>query len=183
MRRLAQTFTPAVSEHLDHVDLLIDGFGGGDPDYPATVSIVETIADVPNGTVLGTVNMASGFVVGWNSIDFSGASITLSAGTRYGIVLKSNEVIGAGDPSDALNVLWDGNPYSGGSLWEGSLVATDPDVWSWELALFVDDPDDPEYSPPGDADGAFRTYMAPEPASLALLSLGALTVLSRRRKK
>ena len=127
--------------------------------------------------------MSSGFVVGWNSIDFSGDSIALSAGTRYGIVLKSNEVIGSGDPSDALRVQWSGNPYSGGALWEGSLVAVSPDVWSWELALFVDDPNHPDYSPPGEADGAFRTYMVPEPASLALLSLGAITVLSRGRKQ
>ena len=50
---LAQTFTPAVSGQLDHVDLLIEGFGGGNPDYAATVSVVETVGVVPNGTELG----------------------------------------------------------------------------------------------------------------------------------
>ena len=173
IRSYAQTFTPATSGQLAQVDLLMSDLIA-EPNYPATISIVETVGDVPNGNVLGSFYMSSGFVVGWNLIDFLDQSVMLNAGSKYGVVLQSDEVLGIGAaPTDTFRVQWSGDPYSRGALWKGSLVSIGPDVWSWELP---DSPGD------GYADGAFRTYMVPEPATLGLLlSPGLLLALRAKR--
>ena len=186
-RSYAQTFTPAISGQLAQVDLLMSD-RIAEPNYPATISIVETVGDAPTGTLLAQVDVP-GFVVdtdydpdgdgipnfriGWNSIDFLSQSVMLSAETTYGIVLQNDEVIGSGAPTDTFRVQWSGDAYSRGALWKGSLVSIGPDVWNWELP---DDPGD------GYADGAFRTYMVPEPATLGLLlSPGLLLTLRAKR--
>ena len=164
---LGQTFTPSVSEQLDHVDLLISD-DSGDPGYPATVSIVETAGGAPIGTELAAVDV-TGFVVGWNSIDFQAESVMLNAGSLYAIVLSNDDLQWWNPPTDAWSIYWGKaekqqslplvDRYTGGVLWE--LVSG-----VWEQAAF-----DATYSP-GFADAAFRTYMTPEPGTLMMLAFG-----------
>ena len=187
---LAQTFTPsAVGEQLDHVDLLIDDYNPKleitlVPTQPATISIVETGIDGgPLNTVnpienpLASVYMPGGFVVGWNSIDFLPFSLSLTAETLYAIVIQTDDPWWWDSPTDAFRVHWglDDEPeptdfYDRGVLWEW-LPST-----GWEPARY-----NSEYEP-GIADLAFRTYMTPEPLTLALLGLGMLPVLLKRPK-
>jgi hypothetical protein len=169
-RSLAQTFTPAVGGQLDHVDLLIDAFGpGADPSVPATVAIVETVGGVPEGDVLGSVDVA-GFYEGWNSIGFLSESVSLAVGTRYGIVLSDDDPDPGTPPTDGLGIVWNTEPYPGGELWQW----TPTSGWEWLDAT----------PPPGtgDSDGVFRTWMVPEPTTLTLL-VGASLLASRWRRE
>ena len=113
----AQTFTPAVSGQLHHIDLNMGDNTYPDPSHPATISIRETVGDLePSDTVLGTVNV-SGFVLGWNSIDFQGESVSLNAGTRYAIVMENNDTNINVNPTDTWRVQWQDNHYLGGAHW------------------------------------------------------------------
>ncbi|NIA07858.1 MAG: hypothetical protein GWP14_09560 [Actinobacteria bacterium] len=171
---LAQTFTPGINGDLDHVDLKIEGFNQHDV-LPATISIVETVAEAPSGSILGSVVNAS-ISVGWNSIDFASQSITLLAGTKYGIVLSNADSNKDISPTDSFRIQWDSNPYASGALWERTRNSSGG--WNdWEQAVFDTS------STPGYADGAFRTYMVPEPASLALLLGPALLAGLRSKRK
>jgi len=148
-RYLAQTFTPAVGGQLDHVDLLISTWDG-DPSYPATISIVETTGGVPDGVVLGSVNVP-GFVLGWNTVDFLPASVFLAAETQYGILLLNDDADYNTNPTDGLAIMWDTNPYPCGELWEWRLASG----WQWL-----------DWSgPPGSSDGTFRTWMVSGPVA------------------
>jgi parallel beta-helix repeat protein len=152
-RFLAQTFTPAISGQLDHLDLVIDAFGpGADPYYPATIAIVETVDGAPEGNVLGSVDLP-GFAKGWNSIDFLREFVFLAAGTRYGIVLLNDDPDPTVTPTDGFGILWNTDPYPGGELWQWTLTSG----WEWLDAA----------PPPGtgDSDGVFRTWMIPAPVT------------------
>jgi len=175
---LAQTFTPGVSGQLDHIDLLMGDDTFPDPSYPATVSIRTTVGGLePSDTVLGTVNVTTGFVVGWNSIDFLGESVFLTAGTRYGIVMENDDINRDVDPTDTWRVQFRDNHYLGGAHWARNRDATGG--WGpWYLPIGSKPGVPPSLA--GDADAAFRTYMVPEPASLALLLLGGLMLLRRK---
>lgn len=182
---LAQTFTPDVTAQLVRVDLDVgDSSHFPDPTHPATISIVETVVNddgglengylEPGTAVLAAVNL-TGFTVGWNQIDFSGQSVFLDAGTTYAIVLENDDANKDLLPTDSLRIQWTGDPYAGGRLWERT---ADTGLWYWPAAM----QDSGLPTPAGDADGAFRTYMVPEPAALALLIAPAFLVLRRKRK-
>ncbi len=186
---LAQSFTPsAVGEQLDHVDLLVDDYNPTleitlNPTQPAYVSIVETGLDggplntaYPIATPLASVYMPTGFVVGWNSIDFLPFSLSLTAETLYAIVIQTDDPWWWDSSTDSFMIHWglDDEPeptdfYDRGVLWEW-LPSTD-----WAPAKYNSSYD------PGIADLAFRTYMTPEPTTLVLLACG-LTLLIKRRK-
>ena len=183
---LAQTFTPAVAGQLVGVDLKIgDETHFPDPSHAATISIVQTEVNddggvengslEPGGTVLGTVDV-TGFVVGWNPIDLSGESIILTAGQTYAIVLENDDSSKDVPPTDSLRIQWTANPYAGGHLWERT---ADTSLWYWPTAMQGSGLP----TPAGDADGAFRTYMVPEPATLGLLLCPALLAVLRSRRK
>ena len=153
---LAQTLTPSVTGLLDRVDLRTWN-AYGDPTGPGiitNVSIVETVPSAdgprPTGTVLAVVQVPQ-FVLGWNSIDFSAAAVTLNAATQYGIVLANTNPSYLAASTDTFLVQWDDNHYPGGKLWEW-LPAT-----GWAPSRFSAD------SPPDVADAAFRTFMASDP--------------------
>ncbi len=163
---LAQTFTPSISDQLHHVDLIIDVWTG-QPSLPATISIVETISGEPSGTTLGSVNVPS-LTLGWYSFDFLSESMMLTAGMQYGIVLSNDDPYQA-EPSDGVGIVWEGNPYPGGTLWRWT-----PTV-GWEMFGAFDGP--------GDADMGFRTWMVPAPGALVLGSIGVGFVGWLRRRR
>lgn len=152
----------------------MEGFSGH-ATLPVTIGIVETTADAPNDTTLGTVVDAA-ISVGWNTIDFYSQSIILTAGTKYGIVISNTDSNKDTSPTDSFRIQWDSNPYAGGALWE-RMRSTSGGWNDWEPAIFDTS------STPGYADGAFRTYMVPEPASIALLLCPVLWAGLRSRRK
>ena len=106
---LGQTFTAGQSGTLDHVSI-----GAQERTYPATVEIRNTTGTgEPGTTVLGSTSMPTGFVTGWNDVDFSSLDIPMTAGTTYAIVLLNS------DPSNAdfVNANWNPAPCTGGGLW------------------------------------------------------------------
>jgi len=164
---LGQTFKPSITQQLDHVDLLVsDGFGS--PNYASNVAIVETIGGVPSGGVLGDVDVAS-WTVGWNSVDFLGENLVLTAETLYGIVVSNDDPDFQTAPTWTWSVEWHNDPYTRGAFWSKK-----PFV-GWQLL-------DPNDETP-DSDAAFRTYMVPEPLSVSLLGIGACLGLLRRRRR
>ncbi|MGW8255864.1 MAG: PEP-CTERM sorting domain-containing protein [Thermoguttaceae bacterium] len=166
-RFFAQTFTAGMSGQLAHVDLKTFLFPDH-PSVPATISLVQTVNGIPNGTVLGAVVVPS-LNDGWNAIDFMDENVLLSSGTLYGIVL-SNGPSPTDPPNNYLNIQWHDNHYPQGELWQ----------WTpgpgWERFN--------PFGPIGDADAAFQTWMVPEPSTLVLLGMGAavLAFFVRRRK-
>lgn len=166
---IAQTFTAELSGQIEIVDLYLENMFDLDL-YPSTVSIVNTIDGVPGGSVLGTIS-ADILIEGWNSIDFLPESVFLTANTQYGIVLYNDDP----DRYTGTSTQWRStvsDVYAGGSSWS----YTDGQ-WTQEV------------TPPGglpvetfyDKDAAFRTWMAPEPATLLFIGLGGLMLRRRRR--
>jgi len=163
----AQTFTPSVGGPLDHVDFMVDNFFGP-PDYPSTAQIVETVGGQPTGDVLGTVSFTAP-AAGWYSLDFAPEGVELTSGILYGIVLANDDPNYNSPPTLGCNISWGGDPYAGGILWEWTPAG------GWEYGGFGPGPHD------GISDMAFRTWMVPDPATFALLALGGLAAIRRRR--
>ncbi|MDD5063815.1 MAG: PEP-CTERM sorting domain-containing protein [Phycisphaerae bacterium] len=158
-----QTFTPGISGNLDHVDLRL---GSAYPTViPATVSIVEvTIEGDPVINSLGSVTIPDiGMYGGWTTFDFASQSISLTQGTLYGLYVEAD------DPDyHSPNISWyfqnTTNPYPSGGLW----LLQDPGGWR----LFNLSTDN--------ADACFRTYMTPEPTTIALLAVGLFFIRKTR---
>jgi hypothetical protein len=158
-----QTFTPGLSGNLDHVDLRM---GSAYPTViPVTVSIVEvTMEDDPIVNSLGSVTVADLGFGGWVTFDFASKNISLTQGGLYGIYVEAD------DPDyQSPNISWyfknNTNPYQSGGLW----WLQNPGGWRL-VNLNVDT-----------ADACFRTYMTPEPATIALLCTGLLFIRKTRK--
>lgn len=164
-RKLAQTFTPALTGQLDHVDVIIDLQEG--PGYGFTADIVGVNAGVPDGAALASVPVAAP-TGGWNTIDFAGQGLHLNAGTQYGLVLTNDDPDAFADPDDWWMVRWDVDVYPAGAFWQW----TPTGGWTSEFEF-------------GTADATFRTWMTviPEPATAGLFALGALAAAWRRRRR
>lgn len=157
-----QTFTAGLSGRLDHIEV------GASGSYPTTVEIRDTAVGAPGSNILGSVYMPTGFVTGWNSIDFLAQNITTSAGSMYSIVLwNNNEMF----QTNEVNVeRWtlgvDPDPYTTGQLWkyDGStwyVAITGGGVWQNDMQ--------------------FRTYVEtvpiiPAPGAIVLAGIGATVV-------
>jgi hypothetical protein len=166
--QLGQTFTAGLSGQLDHVDMLISE--AGDPAWPATVSIVQTVSGSPSGSVLGSVFVPT-FTAGWFSIDFLPQSITLTSGVQYGITFS---VAPSQTQSAPWAVQWFGDPYPAGHFWQ---YTSGP---GWAL-----------YNPfgnPADSDAAFKTWMfeppaVPAPGAVLLVGVGTLLTTWFRKRR
>jgi hypothetical protein len=164
---LAQTFTAGQSGVLDHLELGLDGSN------PATVQIRDTVSGQPGTTLLGSVDMPSGFVNGWNDIDFLSQGVAMSAGTTYAIVLLNSV------PSsvDFVNANWDPTSYAGGDMWWNDHDAGWEQNFGFLGTLY------------GEGDMQFRTYVdtdppassVPAPSALILAGIGATAVRWLRR--
>jgi transposase InsO family protein len=142
--------TPSITGLLGQVDLKIDAWLG-QPFYPATISVVETVGGEPSGVVLGSVSLPS-LAMGWYEVDFSVQSVFLTSDEQYGIVLANDDVDPLLVPTDGVAIQWHGDPYLGGTLWAFTPAS------GWEIFN--------AFGPPGDADMAFRTWMVPGPATV-----------------
>ena len=165
-RSFAQTFTCGISNQLSHVDVLLDTWEGS-PDYPSTFSIVGVVSGVPSGAPLASVN-ASGFVLGWNTVDFSSEGLFLAAGTQYGILVSNDDPDPDASPSLGMGFDYDNN-YNGGMMWYWTAAGGWSNDFTW--------------APPGETDGVFRTWMIPEPSTWLLLVFSGLYGVIRTKKK
>jgi hypothetical protein len=140
-----QTFTPSIPGKLVGVDLALSvSFGFNEMVH---VSIVVWDTNQP-GVVLGGSDFFMDDFTG--TVDLSSQNIILNAGYMYGIVLTNDLSYYAGPPvpnrSTGIDVQWDTDPYSGGSLWTGYSDAT-----NWIIRTGTD--------------VVFATYMEPMPDS------------------
>ncbi len=165
-RKLAQTFTPGLTEILAFVDI---GISNVHTPGDLNVSITRTVDGLPSlapGDVLATVVVPKGGITsGWERIDFEQENLTLTEGDLYSIVLE------AGESDTWIRWRWYDDPasYAGGGLYTYT-TAGQTTKW-WEGPGPFHDP----------ADSVFRTYMVPEPGLLGLLAIAAARLLRRRR--
>lgn len=167
--QLAQTFTCGFGGQLAYVAIYLDTWERTPPNFPTTVSIVETNNGIPSGAVLGSVTTHVPSV-GHFKFDLSTESIILSLGSQYGIVV-SNSDDSSGDTTDALGIQFNSNKYTGGELWKWKPTT------GWEKYTSAA----PGYII-GNGDMYFNTWMTPipEPCTIAFLTYGALFL--KRRK-
>jgi hypothetical protein len=150
-RQGAQTFTAGLSGNLDQVDVHVRrnaapagqtcNHGSG-----ITVEIRTVTGGVPSNTTLATASVPVASVpttLGWVSLTFA-AHAAVTAGTQYALVLSALDASCTGGFSPYTWGGANGNPYAGGAwyLKEGASS-------SWLIL--------------GDADGMFKTYVAPPP--------------------
>lgn len=168
-RPYAQTFTPAISGQLDHVDLWLCGGVWPEP-FTATISVVKTINGKPTGSVLSSVRLPP-LVVDWHwySISFLDTPLTLDADSLYAILMTSD----ASEAWMAVAAQWEGDVYPRGALWNHDSST------GWQLAGFASFPAPGS----GEADMAFRTYMVPEPTMMMLLTVTGLGAIGLRRRR
>jgi hypothetical protein len=169
---VAQTFTPSMTGKLQEVQLKFGNSRRTDnmPQYPVTVSIAATVDSKPSSTILGALTIST-FTDGWTSADFSGLSVFLTAGTKYAIVISSNDTT----RYDATSTQWHAsttNLYSNGSMW----VRYPSTGWVQSYEIPGSGYTETYY----DKDGDFRTYMVPEPACMGLLLMGSLLLRKKR---
>jgi len=168
---IAQTFTVGVGGVLTGLELFANHFSG----YCTNdlfVSLVTTAGGVPSDNVLATVALPSSDIPFSLSpppvaVDFSAYSIAVEEGDTLGIILRCDAAGLNLDPTYVWNADNPGSYVGGmafvsifGSSWGG--IGTDKDM-------------------------GFRTYVEPtgipEPATLTLLGLGGVGLITLRRKK
>ncbi len=191
---IAQTFTPAITGQLDHVDLYVCDKAWGsnplvpmDPHYPATISIRHAgTGGAPTGALLGHVDV-DGFIadtdydwdedgspdfhVGWNSVDFLAQSVFLNAGSLYAIVITNDDPNWEASPTDTFLVHYGRIAGSGDPLVDVYEPGDDRGIL-WERDRTSNPTADWQEATildydPGYANAAFKTYMVPEPALTA----------------
>jgi hypothetical protein len=119
----AQTFTAAVSGHLDRISL----WGS---DTSGTITGIDLREGGPTGTVLGTSSSASPVNGAWFDADFS-PTVQVTAGSMYAIVLHTSGGVGLGGTCDA-------GAYTRGEAWGSTdLVVwqTIPDVTGHDVCI------------------------------------------------
>lgn len=157
-----QTFTAGMSGQLVGVNIRLAT--NHDQLAPATISIIGTTAGVPDDNQVLWTHDYDVLAQGWFSVDTSTGAPSLTAGGVYGIKFTSTDVA-SGSPDDYWSVAYITypDPYASGQFFanRGS---------GWTTIHYPN------------ADATFETYMIPEPAMIALLSLGSLVLLPLRRK-
>lgn len=142
---LAQTFTAGLGGGMDQVDLHLQRLGT--PTAPLSIEIRDVSGGVPGSTVLASASLPT------SSIPTMQAFVPISfakpapvvAGTQYAIVAYSPTPFGN---DYAWSVGGTANPYAGGA---GFGTGTFPPAGPWtQLST---------------SDFAFKTYVAPAPAS------------------
>lgn len=174
-----QTFDSArvwISDNFG-VATLLDGFSGtlSWEIYSNNAGTNKPNSPVLSGTVSGaglslTDTGVDAFGRRIFQADFSLGSQSLGAGT-YWFRIKEN---GLSDSADASSVFWEPSGASTGFQAQGSGTVVNPATGSWFNT--------------SSANRAFQLYAAsggtaPEPGSLALLALGGVVVLTKRRRK
>jgi hypothetical protein len=149
-RRLAQTFVPAVSGHLD--TLFLHGLSSVHVPYPTLVAIVETGSERPSDTdpVLGQLIVPN--LPGEMYLQFASQSVRLLANRRYAIRLETTAPSMSLANNYVFRAGW-GDKYPRGTLWEST--AGGP----WQEMRSADHPTLP-------IDMAFAVYTRPSLAPL-----------------
>jgi|SRR5579871_5826743 len=110
-------------------------------------------------------------------------SITTVTGAQYLVSFWAYDEYGANDPAAGLNVTFGGNSVFGGipnpstyAQYSGTFTATGTsttlDVNGWETSAYINVDDI-----------SVTRVQTPEPASMAVLGLGALALIRRRRNR
>lgn len=159
---LAQTFQPGIAGQLTSIGH--SGVSpGGDPEYPTTFSIVDTVAGVPGTNVLGSTVITN--ISAQTTVYFTNQQIFLETNAVYAIVISTEAPLTSSEEYSFRSSF--GDSYSRGSLWSR------PPGGSWSLA-FV------EISPTTPMDLVFATFMEPgipdirivQPEQYAKVTLG-----------
>ena len=165
----AQTFTPGITGYLHHIDLWAYASGTEAAYKDITFSLVNAVGSVPSdapsdllATTVKSIPTTAAEPSNWRNVAFP-ADVWLTSGEQYAIIWSYMGIL----------VRWNANvsdPYTGGSLCR--LLTYIPGA-EWEVA--------PSF---GGGDAKFKTYMVPEPATLALFGLGSVLigVLGLRRR-
>lgn len=159
-----QSFTAGLTGSLTSIDLFSNGPASSSND----VTFEVLAGDGTGGTLLGSTTQTTppgsydaGVGAYLVSFDTSGLGINVSNGSQYTFLITS--VTGSGDLADRGVIAQNGNPYSGGEAYEAYYG----------------------FLPSSGDDMTFQTHVTalPEPASLGLLGLAGLGLVSRRRRK
>ena len=140
---LAQTFQPGIAGQL--ISIVHSGVSpGGDPEYPTTFSIVDTVAGVPGTNVLGSTVITN--ISAQTTVYFTNQAIFLETNSVYAIVISTEAPLTSSREYSFRCSF--GDSYPSGSLWSR------PPGGNWSLA-FV------EISPTNPMDLVFATFMEP----------------------
>jgi hypothetical protein len=174
-RIVTQTFTPGITGQLDYITVSIGSAYNYTPYSPSTFSIVETVNGVPEGDVLGSVDVSfsdsydwASYSYTWYQVNFRSEEIILEAGTQYGFMVSNEDDTSANANTLMICVRFE-DLYSGGKLWHYM-----DDHWSVYKSIA---------HPLNEVDMTFRTYMVPEPTSVVLMGFGLWSIYRRKRAR
>jgi len=160
---LAQTFRPGIAGQLFSVGH--NGVSpGGDPEYPTTFTIADTISGLPGTNILGQCVITN--ISAQTTVYFTNQAVFLETNASYAIVISTEAPITPTSGSYAFRASF-GDGYLPGALW--SRVSGG----SWVPASSPVDPSRP-------LDLVFATYMEPgipdvrvsQPPPFSFLTLG-----------
>jgi hypothetical protein len=185
------------STGFDH-DLTFNIYNAGSGDSVGSLlgSVTTTVhvlwrpeADNPDGSYTGPDNLHYNGKLFTASFDFSSLNIELPETVIFGLAFNTQtwgyDPIGAGGPYNSLNFALAGAPTVGTDLdandayWNTMTPANYADNGAGGVGTFRRDTNWAPYVPMV----RFNAAPVPEPASMAVLGLGALALLRRRRAK